>query len=884
MAQEIFNIDFRKGSFIEKYSGVAGTNVGNKITKQEKGMAYTALQSNLGQITYPAVNTTALNFGTGAFSMVCAFRMGKFVNIGSSYNFIYGKGANSGVNLGLGLYYQSGQELIFIWGDGAGTVSSLVLDDFGSLYDNKYHLAILTFDGTTYKGFLDNVQETTTSTTTRTITTTAKFDIGSEGTTTRRSNSSVAYIRAYDNCLTQAERNALYEEYLHSHSISEQKRGFSNPKVSDLSNEIDSKVGDEIIQPLDFTTWTPKSDTVVNNATTFTTSASGKGITKSYSGVIVAGKRYRVYISGTTTSVGGFTFRDTYPNIYHTISSAGSFTEVFDITAIGSSFYIRNQNSGITVMSNFTVTELTGLVASYNMIPSAGGVLVDTSGNGNDGTINGPLSMKDGLAFDGVDDYVDCGNLGFSGDLSYSVCLKIKPKTVSGTHTILDTENWWGQAIYQQDDGIVFIRYALGSKLTTASNVLKVGKETNIVVIYDSNVGMSIYVNGVLINSNTETGSSPFYFKYIGKRFDENDFFNGEIQDLKLYNYAFTPQQAKDYHNSFNQVTLRDTFSDAGVGDTKTFGWDNVSGSGEVIEETTGNSIVKLGDKSWQQNVAGIRATQSKQAYGEWEFDLRKGGDATETHVIFINSNTDGYSVTSDQYSIRINSAENFYLKKRTGSILATAPSYININTDYRIKVARLASAGVFKDIPTLQVSDMVNSTYTTFTSHGRYGFSAAITGGSGGAGTADEINIINGGKYLVEFDLKLNSGAPPGIRFRETLSSTTRSNSVTAIEGRNSCTLTTTATSTVVLNFYSSTTDYEISGLTIRRIYDADTFAVFIKGGSFGNEYTLVDVAGGSGTNPVTDSTYKTSEYFVSDLDAGDTLTNLITRSQVLQ
>ena len=50
---KIFDIDFRKGSLIEKYSNSAGVNVGNKITKQEKGLAYAARQSNSGQITYP---------------------------------------------------------------------------------------------------------------------------------------------------------------------------------------------------------------------------------------------------------------------------------------------------------------------------------------------------------------------------------------------------------------------------------------------------------------------------------------------------------------------------------------------------------------------------------------------------------------------------------------------------------------------------------------------------------------------------------------------------------------------------------------------------------------------------------------------------------------
>ena len=48
-------------------------------------------------------------------------------------------------------------------------------------------------------------------------------------------------------------------------------------------------------------------------------------------------------------------------------------------------------------------------------------------------------------------------------------------------------------------------------------------------------------------------------------------------------------------------------------------------------------------------------------------------------------------------------------------------------------------------------------------------------------------------------------------------------------------------------------------------------TFAIYIKGGSFGNEYVLIDVSGGSGTNPVLDNTYTTSNFFKVDTDAGD-------------
>lgn len=47
--------------------------------------------------------------------------------------------------------------------------------------------------------------------------------------------------------------------------------------------------------------------------------------------------------------------------------------------------------------------------------------------------------------------------------------------------------------------------------------------------------------------------------------------------------------------------------------------------------------------------------------------------------------------------------------------------------------------------------------------------------------------------------------------------------------------------------------------------------FTVYIKGGAFGDNWTIVDVSGGAGTNPVTDLTTTSAEYIVFDLDAGD-------------
>ena len=60
--------------------------------------------------------------------------------------------------------------------------------------------------------------------------------------------------------------------------------------------------------------------------------------------------------------------------------------------------------------------------------------------------------------------------------------------------------------------------------------------------------------------------------------------------------------------------------------------------------------------------------------------------------------------------------------------------------------------------------------------------------------------------------------------------------------------------------------------------------FTVYIKGGSFGNTWTLISTYGGSGTNPITNNTYTTSKFFVLDLDANDCIANIEIRNGIKQ
>ena len=66
---------------------------------------------------------------------------------------------------------------------------------------------------------------------------------------------------------------------------------------------------------------------------------------------------------------------------------------------------------------------------------------------------------------------------------------------------------------------------------------------------------------------------------------------------------------------------------------------------------------------------------------------------------------------------------------------------------------------------------------------------------------------------------------------------------------------------------------------IKITRTIDGE-FTAFIKGGSFGSKYQLINVSSGSGSNPVTDNDYMTGNYFVTDFDSGDRI-SLISKTK---
>jgi len=1018
---KIFDLDFRNWSYIESVSkekGVATWNL--EFKKSEKGM-----------VLYSPNTTSTLTFGNDYNIVADDFFIDIILkptawNDGKAF-FTRQKDANNYVVL---TDYQDKCSISIRYNGTYYTAScSLSLNKFthiGIEWDVNTKTAII------YKNNFDETEVGSA------LNTGSGDDVIVINGYPAGNYSCVGYIggvSVFNSKLSSQERNNLHQEFLHSYGTTEQKRHFTYPKATDLSNEVDSNIGKNIVINWAFSInlagW--GSYNIMKNwedgyVKITTTSAYGALI---QTFPVVKWTKYK--INWKTKSNSGDTWRiridatgiPTFAKIW-TNTEWETFTSTFIADGTGTAkIWLQWVYSGdVVYYDDIIIQEVTGLQAAYNMIPSSDWVLIDISGNGNNWEINGAISTKDGIKFDGVDDKITITNNTLQNIKTRDLTIvgRFKCLGVSGEDYLYGTSSigsTTGVGLTMGSAGTIRSRPFSAATLYT-DNSYDDGQWHTFVQTLDRDGDAILYIDTipVLVQdiSSYSANSLSTGNWYIGAENGSGGFLNGEFSDAKTYTGLWTKQQILAYHNSFNKLTLRNTFKDEwadgvvktprdfikGTGDYKveelaikqgelvtngdfangTSYWSVASGwtisnwvaKGDwsiaksllaqniglllgktykiefdvleingsirvyfwntglnyrfstawhhsIIGQTSDSSSLYIRNDIWQtvtidnisvievpplpeywtwikylQNtVAGTISTQSKQAYGEWEFDIYKSDDRNSIIERFISMTQDG---TGDYngYFFQIYTTEALFLYRKGLNLFKTQNGYIKNNTWYRIKIARLQNEGIFKDIPRLNpdkdLETMTSPNDYTITDVNSYGgsFSAdgtkncyGATANSSGAG----FDFTTGDIMKVSFDLNLISGTAPEFLLMQTLGSGSSSIGYRSVDGHNELYITATASrSNGVLGFRNTyeATEFIMSGLKVEKVYKANTFAVFIKGGSFGNEYTLVDTTGGSRTNPVTDSTYTESEYFVADLDVGDKISNIKLQSQVQQ
>lgn len=200
-----------------------------------------------------------------------------------------------------------------------------------------------------------------------------------------------------------------------------------------------------------------------------------------------------------------------------------------------------------------------GLVGCW--CPSARGSfgyrLPDLSGYGNHGTLTNmdpgtdwvPSGGKLALDFDGSNDGVSVGsfNMNTLNNSNNCVSLWLNPTT---TNTISRPfavgEFGTGFALRFNFQNLEFTFGGTAVLSVSMDNASYAGKWTHILGVAD-NSGARLFFNGVQVGTRSDTvGITKTIGLGIGYRFGVNsDYFTGQLDDVRIYNRALTPQEIR---------------------------------------------------------------------------------------------------------------------------------------------------------------------------------------------------------------------------------------------------------------------------------------------------------------------------------------------------
>ena len=206
----------------------------------------------------------------------------------------------------------------------------------------------------------------------------------------------------------------------------------------------------------------------------------------------------------------------------------------------------------------------------------AGTIAHDSSQYSNDGTLyNGSVSCFGGdcptwvdgkfgkaLSFDGVDDYVEVPgseSLRIADEITISVWVKPIPTTeYLGVMTqICGGEAYKNRILISSESGKILSQFKIGGSSDNffSTNSVNFYQWNHIVYVYNGS-NEKYYINGVFDSSQEasgqiDTGSNNLL---IGKGYSSGYYFNGTIDEVRIYNRALSPGEIRIHYAFFKYI------------------------------------------------------------------------------------------------------------------------------------------------------------------------------------------------------------------------------------------------------------------------------------------------------------------------------------------
>jgi len=200
-----------------------------------------------------------------------------------------------------------------------------------------------------------------------------------------------------------------------------------------------------------------------------------------------------------------------------------------------------------------TAQDTTNLLSSYLFDNDEG---YDDNTGSYDGTNNGAVLQGDGgVEFDGVNDYINCGNrtgFNFTNTTPFTLSAWVYCHSYSSQGVILcHRPSGCGYQLHVMASGVIrFFVYDVGWRTITSDVSITTNEWTHVSVTFD-NTTFKMFVNGVQqVSTSTVIAAFSNSVDFnIGSRGGVGEFFNGVIREVLVYNTtAKTASECQDLY------------------------------------------------------------------------------------------------------------------------------------------------------------------------------------------------------------------------------------------------------------------------------------------------------------------------------------------------
>ncbi|MAU72793.1 MAG: hypothetical protein CML04_11925 [Pseudozobellia sp.] len=194
-----------------------------------------------------------------------------------------------------------------------------------------------------------------------------------------------------------------------------------------------------------------------------------------------------------------------------------------------------------------------GLAGHWSLDDAIGTNATDSSGNQYDGTLIGGINFKDntmdgkidkGLSFSGEEDFVTLPDIDSSIDSQFTIAAWIHPKTVRGNYQgIAGTHTSGGFMTFVYNGSLAFALQTDSGRKLVSHGTITANTWQHVAVSYDGRT-MTWFINGNEVGREVHSGRvSNHEIGYIGWSGWNREYFEGGVDDVKLFNEALSKDQ-----------------------------------------------------------------------------------------------------------------------------------------------------------------------------------------------------------------------------------------------------------------------------------------------------------------------------------------------------